>query len=65
LALKSFPKNRCFFCRAMKEKIRIRLQGSRTKRNAKMDREKHRKRAKKKQAAHPIPLWLKVLSRVD
>jgi hypothetical protein len=60
-----FLQNAYFFSWPMKKKIGIRLLSGRPKRNAKLDREKHRKSAKNKQAARAMPLWLQVLSRVD
>jgi hypothetical protein len=46
----------------MKKKTGIRSQNGRSKGSGSLDR---KKQPKKKQAAHPLPLWLQVLTRVD
>jgi hypothetical protein len=49
----------------MKKKTGVRSASGRPKSNLKLQGGKQRKRAKKKEAERPLPLWLQVFSRAD
>jgi hypothetical protein len=51
--------------RPMKKRSGNESKSDRSKRREESTRVKRRKSGKKKEAARPLPLWLRVLSRVD